>query len=103
MFTPRSRKVKILATLGPASSDPEMIRKLLLAGADAFRINMSHGNHAQKAKIVERIRALEKDLRRPTTILFDAKGHPLLLFEDAWGLRWVLERETAVTFHEVAP
>jgi pyruvate kinase len=41
---PRSRKVKILATLGPASSDKRTIRKLMLAGADAFRINMSHGD-----------------------------------------------------------
>jgi hypothetical protein len=36
-------------------------------------------------------------------LLFDAKGHPLLLFEDAWGLRWALEHESGVTFHEVAP
>jgi pyruvate kinase len=77
MFTPRSRKVKILATLGPASSNPEMIRALLLAGADAFRINMSHGDHAQKAELVTIIRALEKDLRRPTTILFDLQGPKL--------------------------
>ena len=77
MFTPRSRKVKILATLGPASSNPEMIRALLLAGADAFRINMSHGDHAQKAELVAIIRALEKDLRRPTTILFDLQGPKL--------------------------
>ena len=51
-----------------------MIRKLLLAGADAFRINMSHGDHQQKAEIVATIRALEKDLKRPTTILFDLQG-----------------------------
>ena len=57
---PRSRKVKILATLGPASSTPQMIRKLMLAGADAFRINMSHGDQKQKAKLVGHIRALEK-------------------------------------------
>ena len=38
----RHRKVKILATLGPASQTPEMIEKLFLAGADVFRINMSH-------------------------------------------------------------
>jgi len=49
MLPPRSRKVKILATLGPASSTPEMIRSLMLAGADAFRINMSHGDQSQKA------------------------------------------------------
>ena len=41
----RSRKVKILATLGPASSDEPMIRKLFDAGADVFRINMSHSSH----------------------------------------------------------
>ncbi|MBN9135784.1 MAG: hypothetical protein J0I92_07000, partial [Phyllobacterium sp.] len=41
----RRRKVKILATLGPASSDEAMIRKLFEAGADVFRINMSHASH----------------------------------------------------------
>jgi pyruvate kinase len=76
-FAPRSRKVKILATLGPASSEPAMIRKLMLAGADAFRINMSHGDHDQKAELVDTIRALEKDLKRPTTILFDLQGPKL--------------------------
>ena len=60
MLKPRARKVKILATLGPASSSPEMIRALVEAGADAFRINMSHGSQAEKAKLVEAIRALEK-------------------------------------------
>jgi pyruvate kinase len=74
---PRSRKVKILATLGPASSDPAMIRELMLAGADAFRINMSHGDQQQKAKLVEGIRALEKEFGRPTTILFDLQGPKL--------------------------
>src|SRR6187200_1118521 len=74
---PRSRKVKILATLGPASSKPEMIKKLMLAGADAFRINMSHGDQKQKAKLVDAIRALEKEFHRPTTILFDLQGPKL--------------------------
>ena len=40
---------------------------------------------------------------RGRMLLYDAKGHPLLLFEDAWGMRWVLERETSVTWHDVAP
>ena len=74
---PRSRKVKILATLGPASSKPAMIRKLALAGADAFRVNMSHGDHKQKAALIAAIRALEKELRRPTTILVDLQGPKL--------------------------
>ena len=76
-LTPRSRKVKILATLGPASSDARMIRKLMLAGADAFRINMSHGDQKQKARLVGHIRALEKEFHRPTTILFDLQGPKL--------------------------
>ncbi|MBA2772200.1 MAG: pyruvate kinase [Sphingomonas sp.] len=74
---PRSRKVKILATLGPASSTPDMVRKLMQSGADAFRINMSHGDQAQKVELVQAIRALEKELRRPTTILFDLQGPKL--------------------------
>jgi pyruvate kinase len=82
---PRSRKVKILATLGPASSSAAMIRKLMFAGADAFRINMSHGTHAQKAKLVEHIRALEKELHRPTTILFDLQGPKLRVGHFAGG------------------
>ena len=76
-LAPRSRKVKILATLGPASSDAKMIRRLMLAGADAFRINMSHGDQKQKAKLVDHIRALEKEFHRPTTILFDLQGPKL--------------------------
>jgi pyruvate kinase len=76
-FVPRSRKVRILATLGPASDKPEIIRRLAEAGADAFRINMSHGNHADHKKRIETIRALEKELDRPTTILADLQGPKL--------------------------
>ncbi|HEX7930240.1 MAG TPA: pyruvate kinase, partial [Sphingomicrobium sp.] len=97
---PRARKVKILATLGPASSKPEMIKKLMIAGADAFRINMSHGDQKSKAKLVEAIRALEKDLKRPTTIVFDLQGPKLRVgsFEGGSaqlekGARVVLDQE----------
>jgi pyruvate kinase len=76
-LAPRSRKVRILATLGPASSSPEMIRRLFLAGADAFRLNMSHGGHDGHAANVEAIRALEKEFGRPTTILADLQGPKL--------------------------
>ncbi|HEY8434955.1 MAG TPA: pyruvate kinase, partial [Sphingomicrobium sp.] len=90
-LAPRSRKVKILATLGPASADARMIRKLMLAGADAFRINMSHGDQKTKAKLVEHIRALEKEFHRPTTILFDLQG-PKLRVGHFEGGRTVLEK-----------
>jgi pyruvate kinase len=99
---PRSRKVKILATLGPASSKPATIRKLMMCGADAFRINMSHGDRKQKAALVETIRALEKELRHPTTIVFDLQGPKLRVgsFEGGSarlekGDRVVLDQENA--------
>ena len=91
LLPPRSRKVKILAPLGPASSDAKTIRQLLLSGADAFRINMSHGDQEQKAKLVEHIRALEKEFHRPTTILFDLQG-PKLRVGHFEGGRAVLEK-----------
>ena len=76
-ITPRSRKVRVLATLGPASSSREMIEKLYAAGADAFRINMSHGDQAGKVPVIAAIRALEKSFGRPTTILADLQGPKL--------------------------
>jgi pyruvate kinase len=74
---PRTRKVRILATLGPASRTPDMIRKLIQSGADAFRINMSHGSHADHLALIEIIRGLEKELERPMTILADLQGPKL--------------------------
>ncbi|MEA3068454.1 MAG: pyruvate kinase, partial [Sphingomonadales bacterium] len=96
-LAPRDRKVKILATLGPASSDARMIRKLMLAGADAFRINMSHGDRKQKAKLVNAIRALEKEFHRPSTILFDLQGPKLRVGHFAGG-RTVLEKGSRFIF-----
>src|SRR3546814_6554987 len=75
--TPRGPKVRILAPLVPASANPEMIAALHVAGADAFRVNMSHGDHAGHAKAIAAIRALEKDTGRPTTILVDLQGPKL--------------------------
>src|SRR3954467_1948602 len=77
IFIPRTRKVRILATLGPASNSKSMIRKLAEAGADAFRVNMSHGPHEDHRKRIETIRSLEKELDRPTTILADLQGPKL--------------------------
>ncbi|MEO6387638.1 MAG: pyruvate kinase [Croceibacterium sp.] len=76
-FAPRGRKVKILATIGPASRDPDMLCRLFKAGADAFRINLSHGDHATHAETIQSIRALEKDLGRPIAILCDLQGPKL--------------------------
>ncbi len=74
---PRGRKVKILATIGPASRPPEMLRKLFRAGADAFRVNMSHGDHSDHEASIKAIRAMEKEFGRPIAILADLQGPKL--------------------------
>ena len=75
----RSRKVKILATLGPASSDKKMIEALFRAGADVFRINMSHTTHEKLNDLVSIIRSVEADVGRPIGILADLQGPKLRL------------------------
>ena len=82
---PRTRKIRILATLGPASESAEAIEKLHRAGADAFRINMSHGAQEDKKKLFDHIRALEEKTGRPTTILADLQGPKLRIGTFATG------------------
>ncbi|WP_432201288.1 pyruvate kinase [Erythrobacter sp. W53] len=76
-FTPRDRKVKILATVGPASRSPEMLERLFKAGVDAFRVNMSHGEHDDHAATISSIRDLEAQYARPIAILADLQGPKL--------------------------
>ena len=73
----RARRTKILATLGPASENPEMITKLFQAGADVFRLNMSHLSRDRLKERVEMIRAVEARFRRPISILADLQGPKL--------------------------
>jgi len=73
----RERNIKIVATLGPASDDYEMIRALHEAGADVFRLNMSHGDHSEIAARHGIIRRIEADLGRPIAILADLQGPKL--------------------------
>lgn len=81
----RRRNVKIVATLGPASRDAATIRKLFEAGADVFRINMSHTDHAGLANYVSMIRTIEADLERPIGILADLQGPKLRVGAMAGG------------------
>jgi pyruvate kinase len=75
----RLRRVKIIATLGPASSDRAMIQRLFEAGADVFRINMSHSSHEVLNTLVSDIRAVETIVKRPIGILADLQGPKLRL------------------------
>ncbi len=80
-----SRNTKILATLGPASSDIETIRALHLAGADVFRLNFSHGSHADHAARAAQIRQISAELGRPIGILADLQGPKLRIGTFAEG------------------
>ncbi|MEO1723491.1 MAG: pyruvate kinase [Pseudomonadota bacterium] len=73
----RNRNVKIVATVGPASSSREMLRKLFEAGVDVFRLNMSHGTHEDQAERVRLIRDIEHEMERPIAILGDLQGPKL--------------------------
>jgi len=81
----RSRRTKIVATLGPASDSPEMIAKLFHAGADVFRLNMSHLPREKLPEKVEVIRAVEREAKRPIAILVDLQGPKLRLGTFAEG------------------
>jgi pyruvate kinase len=81
----RSRKVKILATIGPASSEEAMLRKLFEAGADVFRINMSHADHDLMRTLIARIRSVEAAVGRPIGILADIQGPKLRVGKFANG------------------
>ena len=73
----RRRQAKIVATLGPASNTPEMIRSLFEAGADVFRLNFSHGSHDDHQARYDTIRQIEAETGRPIAIMADMQGPKL--------------------------
>ena len=85
------RKVKIVATLGPASSTYDVIKDLHQAGADVFRLNMSHGSHAEIRDRHRIIREIEKELASPIAILADLQGPKLRVGTFANGQETLIE------------
>ncbi len=73
----RLRRTKIVATLGPSSSERDVIARLFQAGADVFRINMSHTSHERMRELVAAIRSIEEEHGRPIGILVDLQGPKL--------------------------
>jgi pyruvate kinase len=82
----RTRNVKVMATLGPASGSPEVIRQLFEAGADVFRLNMSHGSYDDVAAWHQAIRAVEREVGRPIGVLVDLQGPKLRIGKMADGV-----------------
>jgi pyruvate kinase len=98
----RRRKTKILATLGPASSSPERMRALFEAGADVFRINMSHTSHTALAELRGHVRALEEETGRPIGVLVDLQGPKIRLGTIPGGRRMLKEGERVRLVRKVA-
>jgi pyruvate kinase len=94
----RARRTKIIATLGPASDSPEMIARLFEAGADVFRLNMSHLPRERLRDKVETIRALEGRFKRPIAILADLQGPKLRIGAFADGSGAMLVQGERFTF-----
>jgi pyruvate kinase len=99
----RQRRTKIVATLGPASSDREVIRRLFEAGADVFRINMSHTSHERMRELIAMIRAVERDYNRPIGILVDLQGPKLRLGTFGSGSAMLQAGDTFVLDSNEAP
>ena len=90
----RQRHAKIVATVGPASNSPEMLRTLFLTGVDTFRLNFSHGSHEDHAKVHAAIRALEVEVGRPIGILQDLQGPKIRIGTVAGGRLDLVTGET---------
>src|SRR5437016_2056191 len=83
-------KTKIIATIGPASSSPEVLEQLIIAGVDVCRLNFSHGYYAEYERIVNDIRRINAKLEHHTAVLFDLQG-PKLRIGDVTDNGMVLE------------
>src|SRR6267142_176319 len=99
----RIRRTKILATLGPSSSDRTVIADLFRAGADIFRINMSHTSHDRMRELVSLIRAVEFEYGRPIGILVDLQGPKLRIGRFGGGPITLAKGDTFVLDADEAP
>ncbi|MEQ8833103.1 MAG: pyruvate kinase [Miltoncostaeaceae bacterium] len=93
---PGSRRTKILATIGPACADPGVLRRLVAAGMDGARINLSHGNAEQWLAQAREIRAIEEECGHPITVLCDLQGPKIRLAPDTPMRRVGLDDEVLV-------
>jgi len=99
----RLRRTKIVATLGPASADRNVIASLFRAGADVFRINMSHTTHDRMRDLVASIRAVEFEHGRPIGILVDLQGPKLRVGKFAEGPATLTKGETFTLDSDAEP
>jgi pyruvate kinase len=98
----KKRRTKIIATLGPASREPAVIRELIQAGANVFRLNMSHGDHAFHRECFDRVRHVAEEMREPIAVFADLCGPKIRTgrFRDG-GIKLRAGARVTVTTREV--
>ena len=90
-MTDATRRTKIVATIGPASSTHEVLRALVESGVDAVRLNLSHGTHDQHREWAQLVRDTERELGRPIALIADLQGPKLRIGDvDVSGLATAL-------------
>jgi pyruvate kinase len=94
-------KTKIVATVGPASSSKEMLRALVKEGVDVFRLNFSHGTHADHLKVIENVREINKEMDSSIALLLDLQGPKIRVNEMQPGVEIVPGQELTITTREV--
>jgi len=91
-----SKRTKIVATVGPASQDRDVLRKMMLAGLDVVRLNFSHGDHESHATVIRHVRELSEELDVPVAILGDLRGPRIRVGEIEGGMINLASGQTLV-------
>ncbi len=98
-----ARRAKIVGTLGPASSTPEVFRELVRAGLDVARLNFSHGSHEQKAELIRMVRSVAAEFGKPICILADLQGPKIRTgrLKDGKPVQLVAGERLTITPHDI--
>ena len=94
-------RTKIVATVGPASNSSEMLRALVKEGVDVFRLNFSHGTHADQQKVIDRVREINKELKTNVALLIDLQGPKIRINEVQKGVVLQQGQELVITTREL--
>lgn len=94
-------KTKIVATVGPASSSKDMLRALIKEGVDVFRLNFSHGTHADHLKVIHNVRELNTEMGTTVSLLQDLQGPKIRVNEMEPGIEIVRGQQLVITAREL--
>src|SRR5919199_1763781 len=103
MVQPPPRRTKIVATIGPASASPDMLRPPVAAGLDAPRLNLSHGSHDDHAERARLVRGLQEETGKPLALIGDLQGPKIRVGELAAPLPLPTGGEIIVVYANAAP